>query len=174
MYSFHAICNSCACVWHKQATNRLQIRRSSRDCHFNTLRSNYAACAGGEEATRVARLKVVAYVGGARREGIACPSLFVRLTFCIIKSVAACRQLRTKVDSTRVSVDCCQRLKLPQRGHRMQCILSSSSSCQCSVMQQAEVKLAKGKLQTASWQTGNANWALSQKQFASACTCMDV
>lgn len=94
------------CVWHKQATNRLQIRRSSRDCHFNTLRSNYAACAEGEQATRVARLKVVAYVSGARRKGErvgcegACPSLFVRLTFCIIKSVAACRQLRTKVGSS--------------------------------------------------------------------------
>lgn len=73
---------------------------------------------------------------GRGREG-ACPSPFVRLTFCIIKSVAACRQLRTEVDSSRVAVDCCQRLKLPQRGHRMQCILSSSS-CQCSVMQQAE------------------------------------
>lgn len=113
------------CVWHKLATNRLQIRRSSRDCHFNTLRSNYAACAGGKQ--RVARLKVVAYVEGARGCEGACPSPFVRLTFCIIKSVAACRQLRTEVDSSRVAVDCCQRLKLPQRGHRMQCILSSSS-----------------------------------------------
>lgn len=32
-----------------------------------------------------------------------------------------------------------------------------------------EVNLAKGKLKTGSLQTGNANWALGQKQFASAC-----
>lgn len=127
------VCSVCGTNWQQTGCKLDAVHVTVTLTHYAPITQRVR---GGKQ--RVARLKAVAYVReGGRRKGVACPSPFVRLTFCIIKSVAACRQLRTEVDSSRVAVDCCQRLKLPQRGHRMQCILSSSS-CQCSVMQQAE------------------------------------